>query len=131
EGVVEERAEVVDSDEVRRDAETGARVGEAEIDPAHERRDAQDEHRDQRRDEENERLQPRQTDPRVPAAAAANPPRVADGRQADPQVPRTTSRGSTPRLRARRPGCSIRFTSNSAATRARSAAPRSIVVKRG
>ena len=67
------RAEVVEPDEVRRDAEAGLRVGEAEVDAAHERRHAEHDDREHRRDEEEQRLAAASAPRRRGAAARLRP----------------------------------------------------------
>ena len=52
------------------DAEAGARVGEAEVDPADEREHAQHDHRDQHRDQQEQRLAARELDARLAAGRA-------------------------------------------------------------
>ena len=137
--VLEQRAEVVEPDEVRRDVEPGPRVREAEVDPAHERRDAEDHDRQQRRDQQQDRLGRREAGPRGSPAAQRRPRLLAaltrttgpadSGRRTRPSLEspltrpddaRTTSRGSTPTARGSRSGSSIRSRSSSAAIRARS-----------
>ena len=115
--VVEQRAEVVEPDEGRRDAEAGLRVGEAEVDPAHERDDAEDHDRQQRRNQQASVSRPRARARPAPRPAGNGRPR--DGAHARaPEEARTTRRGSTPTTWASRPGSSIRASRSSAAIRA-------------
>src|SRR6185369_4732714 len=97
--VVQQLPEVVEPGEARRDAESGTRVGEAEVDPARERRDAEEQHRQHRGYQQEERLALAQADagaaaPFAGATEADEAARLGDGRHAaTPQEARTTRRG--------------------------------------
>ena len=114
-------------DEVGGDPVAGVRVGEAEVDAAHERRDAEDEDRQHRRDEQQSASRAREADARHCRGGRGS------GRAGRPgsgiAVTRTLLRRSRGRRgaagrrrsRTRRVGCSIRLTSSSAASRPRRA----------
>ena len=119
--VLEQRAEVVEPDEVRRDLETGLRVGEAEVDPAHERDDAEDHDRQQRRDQQQHRLPAGEARRRRGCAPRRRPAGRPRGRCVMTPLPtRRGRRGAARRRRMRgsRARPSIRSSSSSAAIRA-------------
>ena len=135
--VVDQAPEVVEPDEVRRHAEAGSRVGEAEVDAARERRHAEHDDRDHRRDQEEQRLAAgeRRRPPRLRGAARPSwIRRRGSGTVVMPALrTRSGRRGAARRRRSARGGRDARCaaSSSSAAMRARSAEPRSTVVSGG
>ena len=109
--VVDELAEVVEPDEVRRDVEAGAGIGEGEVDAACEREDAQDH---DRAGAPGSRGTHASLD-EMPLPALLRPRRGASGRRLlrrahapAPDEARTTSVGSTPTTRGSASEPSIR-----------------------